>query len=636
MATYAAYARAALLLTMLIALPAVAGNATTSWDQANQLFAQRKIDDGLAILTPLAQDAKRPAQERFRYFWRIFEVQTQSKRTDAAIDTSRQMLAVFADDDAALVRVYLAQADLYWQTHQTDAALAAQQQAIAHARDDAEVAINAHLRAATNLMEAKKFAPAFDEAAQLPPLLKTDVRAAVALTYMSQCAAAMEQWDKAQALAQRILDEFPHADSARGGWARQQIIDVLHKQKRYADIRALCGQWENTDPDPVGRQRWALQIAYCYSDERDPAAALTAYRHLFIAHAGENFSEPWYETQDRIVDLTAASGDVKAALQEAHILLDASEPANITGNVSRIAGLFVQLDKNKQRANQFIAWQLHGPAAPDVNPLDDIGYPDDAERRQAFAAVFPTLGNDALAMHHRGTLCLYLGMPHEALYYFMEAFRKADSSQFQDYAITLLSNGLRPVRGYAPGLGAAATYVLYGPNGEGGQAKAAESLPDPFQAYAAFSPAAPFVLTPLAPTDLQTMTQLRAMLQAGAVDPAWSTGARSRAFTAMGRLNQALDSWPDAAWYDAALTAPHGRWHKQIIVSSAIAAAKGKVLHLGNVWAFLRRLPSLDTHEDADLTHELSSATQAFQRNLRQLTDLQKPEAWLPKTKLMR
>jgi len=636
MPTYAAYTRVAFLLTMLVVLPAVAADQPNSWDQANQLINQRKLDDGLAILMPLAQDAKRPAQERFRYFWRIFEVQSQNKRTDAALETSRQMLAAYADDDAALVRIYLGQADLYWQNRKTDEALAAQQQAIAHAKDDAEVAINAHLRATNFLMEARKFAPAFDEAAQLPPLLKTDVRAAVALTYMSQCAAAMQDWDKAQALAQQIIDEFPQAEATRGGWARQQIIELLHKQKKPAEIRVLCGQWENTDPDPQFRQRWAVQIAYCFADEKNPAAALAAYRHLLVAHAGENFSEPWYETQNRIVELTAATGDTKAALQEAHILLDAAAPADITNAVWRIANLFAQLDKNKIRANQFIAFQLQGPTGTQGNPLDDIGYPDDTERRQAFAAVFPTLGNDALAMHHRATLCLYLGLPHEALYYSMEAFRKADSSQFQDYAIALLSNGLRPVRGYAPGLGSAATYILYGPNGQAGQAGATETLADPFQAYAAYSPAAPFVMPSLSPTDLQTLTQLQATLQAGAVDPAWSDGARSRAFVAMARLNQTLDSWPGAAWYDAALTAPHGRWHSQAILSSAVSAAKGKVLHLGNVWAFLQHLPALDTHADADLTRELSTATPSFQRNLRQLTDLQKPEAWLPKTKPMR
>ena len=80
--------------------------------------------------------------------------------------------------------------------------------------------------------------------------------------------------------------------------------------------------------------------------------------------------------------------------------------------------------------------------------MDEIGYPADPERKQAFAKVFAHLGNDAAAGYHRGMICVYAGQPRAALYYFMDAFRRCGVGKFQDYAIALVVNGLRPVRGH--------------------------------------------------------------------------------------------------------------------------------------------------------------------------------------------
>ena len=224
---------------------------------------------------------------------------------------------------------------------------------------------------------------------------------------------------------------------------------------------------------------------------------------MISGHCGDNVSEHWYEAQSRIVELLAASGDLKAALQEAHVVFDATRPQSITADTQRVADLLARLDSDRTRANCFISYQRYGPDGPDgkpgtdddlTNPLDAIGYPADVDRKQAFAKVFGQLGTDAAAMHHRGMICLYAGQPRGALYYFMDALRRSDTGKYQDYAVPLVVNGLRAVRGHCFGLTDAVRYLIHGPAGEQGKSGEQEGLQDPFQPYASLRPAAPFTV----------------------------------------------------------------------------------------------------------------------------------------------
>ena len=642
------------LLAVLVMAPmaAAAPRADEATQMAETAFNAGKLDDAIALLRPLTTDSQLAASERFDAFAKIMDFQGRNKKYDDALATAAQMLEAFRDNDQTLYQIYLNQSAVLWSAQKWDQAVDALHQAVARAGNDKDAALTAYFRAldyiarlppsGASAQQDKKYPRLYAEAEQMLPLLAGDARTVDVLWSMCEAAAIMGQWDKAQSAARRIIDEFPESDIARSHRAHERILDCLRHVKNFSELRTVCAAWEKSDPDIGYRQRFAFEIANSFSAENDASGALNAYRHVITAHAADNASDLWYEAQNRIVDLVAATGDLKAALQEAHICFDASPPGAITWNVERIADLLVRLDKKPTRANQFIDYQRYGPAGPDgkagtaddlVNPLDECGYPADSERHQAFAAAFPTLGNDADAAHHRATLCLYIGQPRAALYYFMEAFRRGQGNKFQDRGIALVVNGLRAAQGHSLGLTEAVTYVVYGPNGKDGKPGTADDLPDPFQAYASFTPPDPFVAPNPSALDIQRLKDLQATLRACAVDPVWPGGSRMRAFAALGRVNEALEDWPNADWYFAAVTATPARYMRSTVLASALSAAKGKALHLGNVRAYLASLTTRDTPGDKEMPGEFKGATSNFQRSLQELERLQKPDALFPRVK---
>jgi len=645
------FAAALRTIALLPALTTLAATFDETIRSADAAFNGGKLDDALALLRPLAADGQLNATERYNAFQKIVDFQQRARKPDDAIATTTQMLTAFKDNERTVYQIYLTQGDLFWNVRKTELAVEALHQAAAHAGDDKEAQIGARNRALNFLQwspqsgppqQDKKFPRLYAEGEQMLPLLGGDKRAAEVLWIMCEASTSMGQWDKTQTLAQRIIDEFPQSDVARSHRPHDRILESLRQLKKFSDLRALCVAWEKTDTEPAYRQHFAFEIANSFSAENNPTDALAAYRHVITAHAGENVSDLWYECQTRIVDLVGATGDYKAALQEAHICFDASPPDAITYNVERIAEFFSRLDKNPARANQFIKFQLYGPAGPDgkngtlddlTNPLDDIGYPADAQRQQTFTAAFPTLGNDAAAAYHRAVLCLYVGQPRPALYYFMDAFRHCQSNKFQAYGIAVVVNGLRSVQGHSIGLNNAVSYVLYGPNGKDGKPGTGDDLTDPFKTYAALAPTAPFIAPPISAVDAQRLKNLQATLQAGAAEPIWPAGTRQRAFAAVGRLNEALDTWPNADWYFAAVTAEAARYMRGTVLNSALSAAKGNALHLGNVRPYIAAMVARSNPGDKDLLRELNDATNNFNRNLQELDRLQKPDSLTPRVK---
>ena len=440
--------------------------------------------------------------------------------------------------------------------------------------------------------------------------------------------------EESLALGRRILAEFPSASVWQNRKVHEHIAACLRKLDRPRAIRAFYEEWEKKDPDAHFRQKWCFAVGECYASEKDPTAALAAFRRVIAGHCGANCSDYWYDAQEKIVDLLADSGDLRTALQEAHLLLDACRPNTLGQEFTRITGLFVKLDKNRVRADRFLAYQLYGPAGPEGkldtaddlrNPLDEIGYPADSARRRAFAEVFAGLGNDAAAAHHRGLICLYAGQPRAALYYFMDAARRCEIGKFPDYAVTLLVNGLRPVQGHAVGLTDAVRYALFGPNGEDGKPGTADDQADPLRDYASFTPAAPFVVPPISPRDVQLIGQLQTSLAACAADQTWPADVRGKALSALARLNETSDSWPQyAGWYRNLLKEDVEFKLRRAIVQGAISAARGRELHLGSVWSFLA---ALDTGQEPD------KLARSFRKDIHALEQLQRPGALLPKIK---
>ena len=430
------------------------------------------------------------------------------------------MIAAFPGDDELLQQVYFTQANLCWSIHKAEEAVEACHQAVAHAAGDKQQVVVIRFRAASFLHESRNFVRLYDEAAALPPLLDGDPREPPMPSGICRKPpgrpAATKSASRRPAVSWPSIRRPPPRTIA----PRRRVVECLRKLDRSREVRACYEEWEKKDPDSHWRQRWCFTAAECCLADKDfdpeyrVPAALAAYRRVIAGHCGDNVSDLWYEAQRRIVDLLTNSGDFKAAIQEAHVLFDASQPHTIILDTQRVADLFAKLDQNRDRADRFIAFQHYGPDGPDgrpgsdddlTNPLDEIGYPADPERKQAFAKVFAHLGNDAAAGYHRGMICVYAGQPRAALYYFMDAFRRSGVGKYQDYAIALVVNGLRPVRGHSVGLDGAAGYILYGPSGNDG---AAGATPDPFWAYTSLAPPAPFTVPPPPEQDLQLLKKL--------------------------------------------------------------------------------------------------------------------------------
>ena len=216
----------------------------------------------------------------------------------------------------------------------------------------------------------------------------------------------------------------------------------------------------------------------------------------------------------------------------------------------------------------------------------------------------------------------------------MDAGRRCDIEKFSDYAISLIANGLRAVRGHSVGLDEAQQYLLYGPHGEDGKPGTADDLTDPFAPYASFQPAPPFVVAPLAETDIRVLRQLRASLMASAVDLSWPAELRGKALAAVARLNETLDTWPQQAdWYRNLLLSDASSTLKHTVLQGAISASRGQVLHLGNVWALLASLGSIDTTHDKHLAQEVENAARSFRKEIHDLEHLPQPHIPLPPPK---
>ena len=198
--------------------------------------------------------------------------------------------------------------------------------------------------------------------------------------------------------ARRIVADYPQAAVWHNRKAHERVAGCLDKLGKPREARAFYEEWEKKDPDGHYRQKWCFMAADCCLAEKDRTAALAAYHRVISGHCDDNTSDLWYAAQDKAVDLLADSGDYRAALQEAHVAFDASPVALISSNITRIVNLLSKLDKNGARAERFIAFQKYGPDGPDgkpgtadalTNPLDEIGYPADPDRKQCWPRPLP-------------------------------------------------------------------------------------------------------------------------------------------------------------------------------------------------------------------------------------------------------
>ena len=211
---YSVHRRSGMLIAAAIAaavLPGPLAQAPKPPDprlqQATRALAERKIDEGLKVLHALGSDPKAGQDDRLKAFWKLLEVYHQKKDVEAAVATTKEMIAAFPRDDDLLQQIYFTQANLLGSVRKWDQAVEACHQVVAHAGNDREKAVVARFRAATFLRESKNFAQLYDEATELLRLLGGDPRAADALWQLTDATWQTGRYEESLEKARRILAE---------------------------------------------------------------------------------------------------------------------------------------------------------------------------------------------------------------------------------------------------------------------------------------------------------------------------------------------------------------------------------------------------------------------------------------------
>ena len=296
----------------------------------------------------------------------------------------------------------------------------------------------------------------------------------------------------------------------------------------------------------------------------------------------------WGGIQFRIAATLAAKGDLAEAVKAAHIAMDcASTTSEYDSAVMLTAGILSALDQNVERANQLLSFQQTGPVAGAVNPLEAIGYPSSPERERAFAVMRQEAGESASGSRLRAYTYLLSGKPSEAFAHFADAFRRSATAYDTHTAgIELVTTGLRAVRGHRLDQNKALRFLLFGPCGPDGKPNTEDDLADPF---AGLLPAPPVAgeggLAGLNSDEIKQLRQLRDAAKLYVGDPMLDW-LRRPAAAALQRANEALEDWGSAeqkAWYLQQFFSTQEPTFKDLLLTGALAAARGRALHLGGI-----------------------------------------------------
>ena len=194
------------------------------------------------------------------------------------------------------------------------------------------------------------------------------------------------------------------------------------------------------------------------------------------------------QAQARIVESYRAQSQWPEALGAARILYDAAgdEQPNRAA-AQAVAQAFLAADGTLVRANEFLAFQSHGPAGPDgkpgtpddiaVNHLAKVKYPpfDDAASK-LFQAALDAQTKSYEGYRAKGFLYVYWGKPKEAAGQFLLAFKAASLPQVAAAAQELVLVGIKAHTASFRGLDRVFEFINHGPKGKSGT----ETIPDPF------------------------------------------------------------------------------------------------------------------------------------------------------------
>jgi tetratricopeptide (TPR) repeat protein len=354
--------------------------------------------------------------------------------------------------------------------------------------------------------------------------------------------------------------------------------------------------------------------------------ALASYEQVITAHP--EAIDRWFGAQEGIATTLAAKGDLAAAAKAAHLCMDgAPNWQSYDAAVMLAANILSALDKNVDRANQFLGWQQNGPVNGATNPMDAIGYPSSPAREQAFAALRRQAGDNAEAARLRAFTFLYTGKPREALAQFADAFRRSSGSpDFERSGPDLVSVGLRAARGYRAGLDQAVRFVLYGPNGPDGKPNTADDIPDPFAGLLPDAPApGDGGLAGPGAAELAALRQVRDAARLYGGDPRLPPDLRRAALMALQKANDALDGWGEQGqkdWYLQLALAFDDPAVDEPLFLGAQAAARERALNFGGVVSMWNGVDAYCAGHNLKPTRGMEGARHDFENVIKWMNSL--------------
>jgi tetratricopeptide (TPR) repeat protein len=316
--------------------------------------------------------------------------------------------------------------------------------------------------------------------------------------------------------------------------------------------------------------------------------ALNLYEQVITGHP--EAVDRWFNAEEAIVTTLAAKGDLADAAKAAHLCMDGAPNWQSYDNaVMLAANILSALDKNVDRANQFLTFQLTGSSAGAANPMDAVGYPSSPGREQAFATLRQQAGDNAEASRLRAYTFLFTGKPRDALAQFADAFRRSsDGPNLEQSGPDLVSVGLRDARGHRVGLEKAMQFLIFGPNGPDGTPNTADDIANPF---AGLLPDPPTPgnggLAGLDAAGLDALRQVRDAARLYGGDSRLRQDMRHAALLALQKANDALDAWGEKGeeqWYLQHALDPDDPAPDGLLFTGAQAAARGGALNLGGIY----------------------------------------------------
>jgi len=463
-----------------------------------------------------------------------------------------------------------------------------------------------HLALADWMWKSKKFPECYSQAARSLELDASDGKqAARALVFMNNAAWQKQDYAKCASAVKRLLE--PKLLAVRPTWEGHGVhvryAECLLQLKRIDDAVAHYAGYMKRSEDPRLRQELAYRTAALYSTAGQSAKALAAFEKVFTEHP--ELRDYWSSAQWGIVAELTKLKRYDQALAAARVGLGAAENLNASRDaIRRIAALLTEVDGNANRAKVLPQFQRHGPTGKDgqagtkddlADPLSAVKRPNYANRDRAFARARKTAGDDAAASRFRALTFLYAGRPSEALKHFADAFRRCDGPGIRTHGSDLVAVGVRAVHGHGGDLGRFYGFLAHGPHGPDGQAGTSDDRKDPFAEVGLppQRPAADGGLAGLSREEIARLIQLRILLREFATARSLDPSLQQHLVASLNRVHTALCDWGmpgQQEQYRVLLTQATSPAVAQRAVRGALAAARGRQLHLAGIHQFWRDL----------------------------------------------